>query len=314
VKKISIVVPSYHEEENIKLLYSRLCEAMKGLQYDWECIIVDDHSTDASFDIVRQLSESDSHIKGCRLSRNCGSHTAILCGLHMATGDAAVVLSADLQDPPEIIVDLIAPWEAGGQVIWAVREEREGDSASAEIFSRLYYGIMRKFVGIEDMPSTGADFFLVDRRVIDMLKEFRETNVSLLALLTWMGFKQRKINYVRKARQHGKSGWSLEKKLKLTVDSITAFTYKPIRLMSYIGFGVALAGFGYCLVVVVNFLVGNPVPGWSSLMVVLLLVGGLQMMMMGILGEYVWRSLDEARSRPRFIIEDDTGFDAQGKG
>jgi glycosyltransferase involved in cell wall biosynthesis len=156
----------------------------------------------------------------------------------------------------------------------------------------------------------GADFFLLDRRVMEVLKVFKESNVSLLALLTWMGFRQDQIFYVKQAREHGQSGWNLEKKLKLVVDSITSFTYKPIRLMSVLGFVVALLGFLYAMVVVFYRLVfSTQVPGYPSLIVAILVVGGLQMIMMGVLGEYIWRALDEARSRPRFIVEDEVGFE-----
>ena len=155
----------------------------------------------------------------------------------------------------------------------------------------------------------GADFFLIDRVVINALRQFNEANASILALITWMGFRQTIITYGKQARQHGRSGWSLENKLKLAVDSITSFTYLPIRLMSYVGLVVAMLGFLYAVVVIINALAGHPVQGWASLMVVLLVVGGIQMLMMGVLGEYVWRALDEARQRPRYLIEATTEID-----
>jgi dolichol-phosphate mannosyltransferase len=158
-----------------------------------------------------------------------------------------------------------------------------------------------------EMPASGADFFLLDRVVVDAFSRFTETNVSILALITWMGFRQTIISYDKEARLHGRSGWSLKKKLKLLVDSVTSFSYVPIRFMSYLGFVVGFAGFAYAGLVVVNFINGNPIEGWSSLIVVVLLVGGVQMVMMGVLGEYVWRALDESRRRPRYIIEATTG-------
>ena len=309
---LSIITPAFNEAQNILVLHERLSGVLSGLGAPWEWIVVDDHSPDETWAVLQELAAREPRLKAVRLARNSGAHTALACGLRHTRGNCAVMLAADLQDPPETLPALLEKWRAGAKIVWAVREGREGESAATKGFARLYYGIMRRFVGISEMPATGADFFLLDRRVIDVLNVFKESNVSLMALLTWMGFRQDRILYVKQARQHGQSGWNMEKKLKLVVDSVTSFTYKPIRFMSYAGFVVALAGFFYALVVVVNALVGKPSPGWSSLMIVLLLVGGLQMLMMGVLGEYVWRALDEARNRPRFIVEDEIGFPGNG--
>ena len=309
---LSIITPAFSEARSIPALHARLTAVLSGLDLQWEWVVVDDHSPDGTWAVLQELAAREPRLKAVRLARNSGAHTALACGLQHARGNCAAVLAADLQDPPETLPALLEKWRAGAKIVWAVREGREGESAATKGFARLYYGIMRRFVGISEMPATGADFFLLDRRVIDILNVFKESNVSLLALLTWMGFRQDRIFYVKQARQQGRSGWNLEKKLKLVVDSVTSFTYKPIRFMSYAGFVVALAGFFYALVVVVNALVGKPSPGWSSLMIVLLLVGGLQMLMMGVLGEYVWRALDEARNRPRFIVEDEIGFPGNG--
>lgn len=311
---LSIVTPVFNEAQNILVLHERLSAVLSGLGAPWEWIVVDDHSPDETWAVLRELAAREPRLKAVRLARNSGAHTALACGLQQARGACAVVLAGDLQDPPETIPALLEKWRAGAKIVWAVREEREGESAATKGFARLYYGIMRRFVGISEMPATGADFFLLDRRVIDVLNVFKEANVSLMALLTWMGFKQDRILYVKQARQHGRSGWNMEKKLKLAVDSVTAFTYKPIRFMSYVGFIVALAGFLYALFVVITRLVLNTqVPGYPSLVVAVLVVGGLQMIMLGILGEYVWRALDEARNRPRFIVEDELGI-GPGKG
>lgn len=312
--RLSIITPAFNEARSIPALHERLSAVLSDLNVQWDWIVVDDHSRDGTWAVLQELAAREPRLKAIRLARNSGSHAAFACGLQQARGDCAAVLAADLQDPPETLPALLEKWRAGAKIVWAVREEREGESAATKGFARIYYGIMRRFVGISEMPATGADFFLLDRRVIDVLNVFKEANVSLMALLTWMGFRQDRIFYVKQARQHGQSGWNLEKKLKLVVDSVTSFTYKPIRFMSYAGFAVALAGFFYALVVVVNALVGKPSPGWSSLMIVLLLVGGLQMLMMGVLGEYVWRALDEARGRPRFIVEDEIGLPGGAQG
>ncbi len=300
---LSVVSPAYNEAENLPLLYERLCQVLDSTDVDWEWLIIDDHSSDATFAVATNISKRNSRIRVIRLARNSGAHTAIVCGLDHAHGDGIVVLAADLQDPPEVIPLLLEQWGDGAQVVWAIRARREGEKATTLGFARLYYFLMRRVVGIQDIPATGADFFLIDRCVVDALSRFNEKNVSILALIAWMGFRQSTITYDKLARAHGRSGWSLEKKLKLVVDSTTSFTYLPIRLMSYFGFLVALLGFLYAGVVVYNGSRGLPPEGWSSLMVVVLIIGGSQMLMMGVLGEYLWRALDEVRQRPRYLIE-----------
>jgi dolichol-phosphate mannosyltransferase len=300
---LSIIVPAYNEAQNLPVLYSRLCQTLQSLNLQWELIVVDDHSSDETFSVISTIAGRDPHVKAIRLSRNYGSHTALTCGLNHAKGNCAVVLAADLQDPPEIIPKLMDNWRKGTQVVWAARNHREGEKVSTLALARLYYFLMRRFVGLHDMPVKGADFFLIDRCVIDALRQFNERNISIMALLNWMGFRQTSVTYDNQARLHGQTGWSLEKKLKLAVDSVTSFTYLPIRLMSYIGFLTAIAGFVYAGIVVTMALKGLPVQGWASLMVVVLVFLGIQMVMMGVLGEYIWRALDESRGRPRYLIE-----------
>ena len=256
--------------------------------------------------MVSKIAENDSRVHGIRLARNFGSHMAITCGLHHAKGDCAVVLAADLQDPPETLPELLNKWEEGAHVVWAVRAQREGEKVSRLAFSRLFYFLMRHLIGIKELPATGADFFLVDRRVLDAFGQFTETNVNIIALITWMGYRQTSITYTKQARLYGSSGWALKKKLKLVVDSVTSFSYAPIRTISYVGFLVAVLGFCYAAYLIIHALRGNLVQGWSSLMVVVLVMGGVQMMMMGVLGEYLWRALDEARRRPPYVIEAST--------
>ena len=300
---LSIVTPAYKEADNLPVLYKRLCQALDAMRQDWEWIVVDDHSPDGTFGVIQQLARQDSRVRGIRLSRNFGSHIAITCGLRNASGDCVTIMAADMQDPPEVLPELLASWQKGTQVVWAVRGQREGEKASTRGFARLYYFIMRNLVGIREMPATGADFFLLDRQVVDAFCQFNESNVSIFALITWMGFRQATITYDKQPRLHGSSGWNLGKKIKLLIDSVTSFSFFPIRLMSYLGFFVSLFGFLYAAFIVIHALTGHPPQGWSSLIVVVLVVGGIQMLMMGVLGEYLWRTLDEARHRPRYIIE-----------
>lgn len=300
---LSVVTPAYNEARNLGILYQQLCTVMDQLQVQWEWVVVDDHSTDETFAIISNLAEKDRRVRGFRFSRNFGSHIALTCGLHHARGDCVALMAADLQDPPDMLPSLFARWQEGIQVVWAVRSHREGEKARTRGFSRLYYLIMRNLVGLKEIPSTGADFALLDRRVVDAFCKFGETNTSILALITWMGFRQASITYDKQARLHGKSGWNLGKKVKLVIDSIISFSYFPIRLMSYLGLIFSLLGLLYASFIVIHALTGTPPLGWSSLIVVVLIIGGIQMLMIGVLGEYLWRTLDEARHRPRYIIE-----------
>ena len=277
--------------------------ALEATSIKWEWIIVDDASEDDTFSIAETISADDERVCVLRLSRNFGSHAALICGLDHARGDCAVVMASDLQDPPETIPELLAHWQAGSDVVWAVRAQREGESRGTLAASRGYYWLMRRVAGLKEMPATGADFGLFDRRVIDAVRRFPERNASLFALITWMGFRQSSILYIKQARVHGRSGWTLSKKVKLLVDSLTSFSYRPLRWMSAIGLTVSLLGAIYALIVILNVFFGTPAQGWSSLMVVVLFLGGAQIFMLGVLGEYVWRGLDEARRRPRYLIE-----------
>jgi polyisoprenyl-phosphate glycosyltransferase len=303
--RLSIITPAYNEAENLDAMYERLAAALAASDLDWEWVIVDDHSRDTTFAVTRALAARDVRVRGLRLARNSGSHTAISCGLHHVTGDAAVILAADLQDPPETLAAMLAEWRKGAQVVWAVRRTRAGETVPTLGFSRFYYFIMRHVVGMKEMPATGADFFLADRVVVDAFRRFPERHVSVLALVTWMGFRQTFIEYDKQARHAGQSGWTLAKKVKLVVDSVTGFSDFPIRLCSYAG----------VLLMTLGLLVGVAgVATWPNLggavliaLAVMLGIGGLQLVALGTIGEYVWRGLDESRRRPAFLVEEVAG-------
>ncbi len=303
---LCVVTPAFNEAKNLPLLYDRLREVLAASDVDWEWVVVDDHSSDGTYGAVQDIARRDPRVRAVRLARNFGSHTAISCGLHHARGDGAVVMAADMQDPPEALPGLVARWRRAAHVVWAARAGREGETASTIGFSRLYYLIMRRLVGLKEMPADGADFFLIDRRVIDAFRQFNETNVSIFALLTWMGFRQETVAYTKQARRHGRSGWTLAKKIKLLLDSVASFSYFPIRLMTGLGSAVAVLGLLYSGLVLINGLAGRPPQGWTSLMATVLVLGGGQMLMLGVLGEYIWRALDESRRRPRYLIEENT--------
>jgi dolichol-phosphate mannosyltransferase len=300
---LSIITPAFNEAPNLPALYTRLIETMRGLDGSWEWIVVDDHSRDDTFEVIERLAVTDPRVHGIRLSRNSGSHAAIGCALHQVTGDAAVMMAADLQDPPETMIPMLERWRRGAQVVWAVRRAQPGRARDAA-FSSLYYWIMRHPVGMKQMPSRGTDFFLVDRVVIDAFRNLRERNMSVLAMIMWLGFRQEFFEYEKQRRARGASGWTLAKKVKLVIDSVTSFSEFPIRLCSYAG--VVFGAIG--LVVAAGGVLLLPSVGAGLLLVVALVLGlaGVQLLALGLVGEYVWRALDEARARPAWFIERQT--------
>lgn len=310
MNKLSLIIAAFNEEQSLPLLYERIVHLDWGaLGMEIEIVFVDDHSRDRTPQILRAFAARDSRVKWLRFSRNFGSHKAFTAGLEYATGDAAVILAADLQDPPETIPLLIDKWRAGAKVVWAVRGARAGESWLNKLFARLYYLLMRRYA-IADLPQTGADFLLMDRIVMDALLASPERNTSLLVLIQWMGFEQAQIVYTKEARRAGVSKWTFSKRIKLAVDSFVSFSYMPIRLVSLLGFSSAALGFLYALFLVLRrILYEAPIEGWTSLICVVLIMSGVQLIMLGVLGEYLWRTFDESRRRPRFLIEESHGID-----
>ena len=299
--KLSIVTPAFNETANLEALHARLVRLFERIGGDWEWIIVDDHSRDDTFTVIERLSVVDSRVRGFRLSRNSGSHVAITCGLHHAQGDAAIMMAADLQDPPETIEAMLAAWRGGAKIVWATR--RTPPSA----FSAFYYRVMRSFAGMKEMPANGADFFLLDRAVLDAFRQFPERNVSVLALITWLGFRQASVEYDKQPRAAGRSGWTLARKRRLFVDSITAFTDLPIGLCGYAG--LALLGVGLIAGLIALALLPSIGALFISVVAAMLGLTGIQLIALAVIGEYVWRALDESRRRPQFIIERIAGSD-----
>lgn len=297
---ISLISPAFNESANLGPLYERLAAVMATLGLDWEWIVVDDHSRDDTFGVLRMLAARDPRVRGVRLARNSGSHVAITCGLHLAQGDAAIMLAADLQDPPETIRAMLERWRAGVEVVWATRRERPGDRTHSG-FAAVYYWIMRRVVGMTEMPERGADFFLIGKPVLEAFRRFRERNVSVLALITSIGFRQETIEYDKQPRAAGRSGWTLARKVKLVVDSIVSFTDLPIRLCWYGGAALVV------LAVAVGAIGISQLPtiGAALLLILSVVLGlaGLQLVALGLIGEYVWRTLDESRRRPQYVIE-----------
>lgn len=303
---ISVIIPVYNEEENLSELYQLLDKITIGSKHIFEFIFIDDGSYDRSYRLLINLSANDPRVKVVRLSRNFGSHAACMAGLTYAKGDACAFISADLQDPPDIINSLISEWRKGFEVVIGARESQKGIE---RLLPKIYYNLMRRFV-LQNMPADGTDVFMVDRKVVDTIISMKEKNISVFALVLWSGFSQTIITYKKMERHTGKSKWTFAKKIKLFVDTFVSFSYFPIRIISLVGTLLALLGFFYAFVVVLNrVLLSKPVEGWASLMVVVLLTSGIQMIMLGVLGEYLWRNFDETRNRPAFIISELIGIE-----
>lgn len=301
---LSIVVPCYCEQENLPVLHDRIERALVGQSFDWELLLIDDHSPDGTFDVACELARKHARVRAFRLARNGGSHLVSFVGFDLARGDAAVVMAADLQDPPEVLAELVAKWRGGDQVVWACRSERVNVGAIGRASSAAYNKLISAMVTDYRLPPEGADFFLIDRVVIDALKRCQEIRPNVLALILWLGFRQGTISYKKEARLHGSSGWTFRRKVRLLIDSVTGFSHVPLRLMTVAGFVIAAAGFLYALDIVIGQIIAPaPVEGWASLMVVVLVLSGAQMMMLGVIGEYLWRALEESRRRPRYSIE-----------
>lgn len=292
---LSIVTPAFNESTNLEALHGRLVGLFERIGDDWEWIIVDDHSGDDTFALIERLSLIDRRVRGFRLARNSGSHVAITCGLHHAQGDAAVIMAADLQDPPETIEAMLAAWRGGAQTVWAARR------TPPTALSAFYYRVMRSFVGMKNMPARGADFFLVDRAVLDAFRQFPERNVSVLALITWLGFRQALVEYDKQPRAAGRSGWTFARKRRLFVDSVIAFTDLPIRLCGYAGGTLLAVG------LIAGLFAAALLPSVGAVLIFVLaaMLGltGIQLIALAVVGAYVWRSLDESRRRPHYLIE-----------
>ncbi len=300
---ISIVTPAFNEALNLNALHARIVETMTSLGTDWEWIVVDDHSRDDTFAVVQRLSAADPRVRGVRFARNSGSHAAVACGLHLAAGDAVVMMAADLQDPPETIKTMVDRWNRGAQVVWAVRRTRPGARAHTGC-AAIYYWIVRKVVGLREMPATGVDFFLADRRVVDAFKSFPERATSIFNHLTWMGFRQEQVEYDKQPRAAGASGWTLARKIQLVSDSVTAFSNAPLRWCAYLG--AVLIAIGLALAVAGVVLLPELGGGILLMMAVFIGLSGVQLVALAVVGEYVWSALAEARRRPQYVIEAST--------
>lgn len=303
--QLSVVIPVFNEEAVLPALIQRLRAFMKRLSpLTVEVILVDDHSRDRSGALLKQASAEDSRFRYVRLAKNSGSHVAILAGMSRAQGACAVFLAADLQDPPELILEMLNLWRSGHHVVWAVREEREGISSVDLFLANTFYRLLN-LLGEVNLPPRGSDFALLDRKVIDALLQSTGSHPSIGGEIARLGFSTAQIPYTKEKRAAGESKWSFGRKLKAFADAFVAFSYAPLRAMSYLGMACSFVGLAYAVVVIfLRLTTRTPVLGWASVVVLILVMGGVQMMMLGLLGEYLWRTLEAAKQRPTFFIEE----------
>ena len=302
--KISIVIPIYYNEDNLKPLYSDIKEKfINKIDYDYEIVMVNDGSKDKSYEVMQELARKDNNIKIISLSRNFGSHAACLCGLTYSTGDCAIIKAADLQEPTELLHEMVDSWKNGNNVVLACRKARE-ESKGQIRFANLYYWLTRK-AALPTMPKNGFDIYLVDRKVITVLNILDEKNSAITGQILWSGFKTGIVYYTRKAREIGTSKWTLKKKIRLVLDTLFSFSTVPIRVLELVGLLSLAVAVIWSIVVLASKLSGNiSVSGFTTLLLFNLFSFGIIMMSLGILGEYLWRTFDASRNRPTYIIED----------
>lgn len=302
--KVSIIIPVYYNEENLRPLYQDIREKyIDKIDYEYEIVMVNDGSKDKSYDIMREIAGIDPNVKIISLSRNFGSHAACLCGLSNATGDCAVIKAADLQEPTELLHEMVDSWKSGNNVVLACRKERE-ESLGQVGFANLYYWMVRK-TSLPSMPKNGFDIYLLDRKVINVIENLDEKNSAITGQILWSGFRTGIVYYTRKAREVGTSKWTLRKKIRLVSDTLFSFSTLPIRILEIVGVLSFIVGVVWAIVVLVAKLAGNiPVSGFTTLFIFNLLSFGITMLSMGVLGEYLWRTFDSSRKRPAYIVED----------
>jgi glycosyltransferase involved in cell wall biosynthesis len=303
-KSVSIIIPVFNEEGNIPVLYERLSSVVNKTGLDYELLFVNDGSTDRSIEQLRSLAQQDRQVKIIDFSRNFGHQLAVTAGLDHCRGDCAVIIDADLQDPPELIPELMKRWESGYQVVGARRIKRKGEHFLKVITAKIFYRLLKKLSNV-DIPLDTGDFRLIDRKVIDSLKTMPERNRFIRGMVSWIGFQQTSVPYVREERLSGKTKYPLFRMIKFALTGLTSFSLVPLQWASYLGFLVSgisfLAGL-YTLYL--KFFTARTIPGWTSLMIALLFLGGIQLITLGIIGEYVGRISEEVKNRPAYIIQD----------
>jgi glycosyltransferase involved in cell wall biosynthesis len=303
---ISCVVPCRNEARNLDLLLPRLAKLLPAIAAEWEVVLVDDGSTDTTPAVLRGWSQS-AGFRVLELSRNFGKEAALTAGLEAARGDVVVMLDADLQHPPELIAEMVARWRAGADIVYAIREHREDEGWTKRLGTRLFYTMLNA-VDRFQVPAGAGDFRLMDRAAIDALMRLPERNRFMKGLYAWIGFRAEPLPYTPEARAHGRSHFSLRRLVNLSIDGLTSFTTWPLRIVSVTGALSALLGFGYGSYITIDYLLnGNKVSGWTTIVVTLMFFFGLQMLFLGIIGEYIGRIFEEVKGRPLYVVREEHG-------
>lgn len=309
--KYSVIVPMYNEEEVIEHTYERLKLVMDSTNECYELIFVNDGSKDRTVELVSMICDFDPNVRMINFSRNFGHQIAISAGMDYAQGDAIVVIDADLQDPPEVIIDMIAKWKEGFEVVYGKRLKRKGETMFKKITAKLFYRTLRSLTNV-DIPVDTGDFRLIDRKVCDVLRGLKEKNRFVRGLVSWIGFRQTMVEYEREERFAGETKYPLKKMISFAIDGITSFSYKPLKIATYVGFTLSITSFLYLLVVIFQKLfTGTTIAGWASIVAVNLLFNGIILMLLGIIGEYIGRIYEESKNRPLYIVREAQGFPAK---
>jgi dolichol-phosphate mannosyltransferase len=300
----SIIAPIYNESENILELYSRISNTLEKTEEPWEILLVDDGSTDGSTSIIKRLADEDSRVRKIIFARNFGHQIAVTAGLDYSLGKAVIIIDSDLQDPPEVILDLISKWKEGYEVIYAIRSEREGESWFKLFTASLFYRLIYRITDV-NIPLDTGDFRLLDRKVVNVLNQMRERHRFLRGMSVWIGFRQTGVSYKRSARVAGETKYPLKKMVKFASDAITGFSYFPLQLATFLGFiSAGLSILAIPVVIAMRLAGSQAFFGQATTLIAVLFLGGVQLISLGILGEYIGRLYDEAKGRPLYIISE----------
>ncbi|QAY68527.1 glycosyltransferase family 2 protein [Paenibacillus protaetiae] len=311
--KYSIIVPMFNEEAVITHTCAKLIEVMDSLKEPYELIFINDGSRDQSADLIRGICLQDSRVKLIDFSRNFGHQLAITAGMDYAGGDAIIIIDADLQDPPEVMLAMIAKWKEGYDVVYGKRLQRKGETWFKKTTASMFYRLLRSMTNVEIPVDTG-DFRLIDRKVNDVLSRLKEKNRFVRGLVSWVGFRQTSVEYVREERFAGETKYPLRKMISFALDGITSFSYKPLKLASYLGFILSVLSFIYLVVVLVQKLFfDGQMPGWTSIVAINLLFNGIILILLGVMGEYIGRIYDESKDRPLYIVRETKGFEEEAE-
>ena len=305
MKKISVVIPMYFEEEVVNECYNRTKSVLEGLEkYEYEIIFVNDGSQDKTMEMLEEIAKDNKNVKVISFSRNFGHQAAVTCGLKYTTGDAVAIMDADMQDPPEVILDMIKLWEDGNEVIYAKRKTRKGETRFKLFTAKMFYKILNGLSDVE-IPKDTGDFRLADKKVIDVINSLPEHNKFLRGLFSWVGFKQIPFEYERKERFAGKTKYPLKKMLKLASDGITSFSTKPLKVLGALGIMSIIVSIILLIYAIISYVfrLNSLTPGWTSLMVTITFLGGMQLLSIWLISEYIGKIYDESKGRPEYIID-----------